>query len=50
MFNILGKIDKIAFSIGKFEVAWYAVIILAAIILSVLIGERIEYKENHYAL
>ena len=38
MFNILGKIDKIAFSIGKFEVAWYAVIILAAIILSVLIG------------
>lgn len=38
MFNILGKIDKIAFSIGKFEVAWYAVIILSAIILSVLIG------------
>lgn len=38
MFNHLGKIDKIAFSIGDFEVAWYAVIILCAIIVSVLIG------------
>lgn len=38
MFNHLGKIDKIAFSIGEFSVAWYAVIILCAIILSVLIG------------
>lgn len=38
MINILGTIDDVAFNIGKFEVKWYAVIILAAIIVSVLIG------------
>ncbi len=38
MFNIIGVIDKTAFSIGPFSVQWYAVCILIGIIVAAILG------------